>query len=121
MTKPTDAAPPPVTRLLVEVTWEGNYYRPHERAELVEDWIAHALEDRAGTSTTRITNLDLRRPADQLGETPEQTLAARRTHTAAVRTLLDAAIDAALPLSGGNVRPALDRIPGHSTTERTIR
>lgn len=35
-----------VTVLTVKVEWNGNYYTPAERREVLADWIFNALEDR---------------------------------------------------------------------------
>lgn len=39
------------TRITFTVTWEGTYYRPHERRGLLEEWIKQALDDRDDNPT----------------------------------------------------------------------
>ncbi|MEU5965941.1 hypothetical protein ABZ777_32450 [Micromonospora parva] len=87
---PTSSPLDRVTQLLVTVNWHGDYYNPGERADMLREWIESALTDRDDSPAVTITEV----PA------PGSDLANRRR-------LLDQAIDAALPASGGRVAALL--------------
>ncbi|MDG4832405.1 hypothetical protein O7627_24300 [Solwaraspora sp. WMMD1047] len=61
------------TRLLLEVTWNGTYYQPTERTDLLKDWITSALDDR--------------------NDSPAVTFPDQATHISTVRTAIIAAAE----------------------------